>query len=182
VQWTPDLVDVLATGDIGIAPNELPIRDRLAALEATAYPDPELMYEPFDHLLRFKASTNPGRFYPFAAAGVPVISDFAPSAAQVLVDRETGLLASSPHAWYEALSALADAPEQRTRLAANLLRRLDDLHARQVDDFVTALGRPPLPAPVEIPGALAAEAQLERASAYARPQGPLWRRLLARIR
>ena len=42
--------------DIGILPNMMPIRDRLAVLELTAYDEPEFMYEPFDYLLRFKAS------------------------------------------------------------------------------------------------------------------------------
>src|SRR5437762_993649 len=41
VQWSPDLAP-LADVDVGIVPAELPVRDRGAALEATAYPEPEL--------------------------------------------------------------------------------------------------------------------------------------------
>ena len=133
MQWTDGFAARLARADIGIAPNELPLRDRALALESTAYTDGELAYEPFDHLVRFKASTNPGRLYAFAVAGLPVVSDFVPSAAQFLLDGESGLLACSPHGWFEALESLAASAELRTRLAAALRERLESARARQAD-------------------------------------------------
>jgi glycosyltransferase involved in cell wall biosynthesis len=182
VQWTEDYVARLARADIGIAPNELPLRERSAALELTACDDSELMYEPFDHLVRFKASTNPGRLYPFAAAGLPVVSDFAPSAAQFLLDGESGLLASSPHGWFEALEALAASAPLRASLAAALRDRLTAAYDTQVDAFVRACSREPLPAPETIAGVVAPEEQLARVDRYSRPRGPLWRRAVGRFR
>jgi glycosyltransferase involved in cell wall biosynthesis len=182
VQWTEEYVGRLAAADIGIAPNELPLSERSAALELTAYDDPELMYEPFDHLVRFKASTNPGRFYPFAVAGLPVVSDFVPSAAQFLLDGESGFLASSPYGWFEALEALAASAPLRASLATALHARLAAAYDAQVDAFVEACKREPLPPPEPIAGAASAEQQLARLDSYSRPRGPVWRRALGRVR
>lgn len=183
VQWTDEFVAELARADIGIAPNELPLLHRLDALELTASDDGELMYEPFDHLVRFKASTNAGRLYPFAHAGLPVVSDFVPSAAQFVLDGESGFLASSPEAWYEAFVRLAESPELRARCAANLAARLAAAYEAQVDALVAACAAPLRTGPVgftDRPSTAAAAARLER---YAGPAGssPL-RRWAARLR
>jgi hypothetical protein len=182
VPWSEAYVEHLAHADIGIAPNELPLRERSAALELTAYDDPELMYEPFDHMVRFKASTNPGRLYPFAAAGLPVVSDFAPSAAQFLLDGETGFLASSPHGWFEALEALAASPALRTSLAVALRARIVAAYDAQVNAFVRACAREPLPPPEPVSAAVSAEEQLARVDRYSRPRGPVWRRVVSSLR
>ena len=155
IQWTPAFADSLADADIGIVPGELPVANALAALELTAYPEPEFMYEPFDHLVRYKASTNPGRLYPFARLGVPVVADFTPSAAQLVQDGVTGLLASSPHGWLEALEALAGSAQLRERLAAGLRERMDAAYERQVDDFLAAVAAPRKAAPADLPGTVA---------------------------
>ena len=181
MQWTEDFVDHLARADIGIAPNELPLRNRDDALELTAYADGELMYEPFDHLVRFKASANPGRLYPFAVAGLPVVSDFVPSAAQFIFDGESGLLASSAHGWFEALEKLADSPTLRTKLASALYARLASAYDAQVDAFLEACAREPLP-PVDLVSGASPEEQLARLDRYERPRGRLWRRVVAALR
>ena len=60
------IVEALGSVDVGIVPNALPISHREQALGLTAWDEPWLSYEPFDFLVRFKASSNPGRLYPFA--------------------------------------------------------------------------------------------------------------------
>ena len=177
IQWTPAFPNDLAGVDIGIVPSELPVANALVALELTALPEPEFAYEPFDHLVRYKASTNPGRLYPFARLGIPVVADFTPSAAQFVEDGVTGLLASSPHGWLEALDVLAGSAELRARLAAGLRERLDAAYERQLDDFVAALALPRKPAPAVIPGALAVAEQQALLDRYA---GPARSRGLAR--
>ena len=183
VQWTPRYADALREVDIGIVPNELPVRDRLDVLERAAYPDGELAYEPFDHLLRFKVSTNAGRVYPFARLGIPVVADFAPSAAQLVEDGVSGFLASSAAGWYEALEALVDSPELRARLAGELRRRADERGRRDLEELVARLRAPLLPSLVPTPDWDAVEPALERLGRYPRPAGgPLVRRALARLR
>jgi hypothetical protein len=139
------------------------------------------MYEPFDHLIRLKASTNHGRLYPFARLGIPVVTDFAPSAGQFVRDGESGFVASSPYGWLEALEALADSARLRNRFAANLRIRLDEEFDRQLDEFVAFCEAPPKPAPAVIAGWPSAEDELARLDRYASPSGPRWRRALRRL-
>lgn len=171
VQWsTAAYHETLAHADVGIVPSLLPIRDKLDVLEKSAYPEPEFCYEPFDHLLRFKASTNPGRIYPFARLGIPVVADVSPSACQFIEDGVSGLLASSPHAWFEALSSLAGSPELRGTLAARLRARADEFYAAQIPAFLAFCSATPRPQPIEIAGH-GAEDELARRARYGRPKG-----------
>ena len=141
------------------------------------------MYAPFDHLVRFKASTNAGRLHPFAHAGIPVVSDFAPSSAQFVLDGESGFLASSAAAWYEAFVRLAESPELRRRLADNLRRRIEAAYEAQVDEFVAACTAPLRPGPIAVGDRPSAEAAAARLDRYAGPAGaPLLERLAARLR
>lgn len=190
IQWTPDrepgtavsarFYDELAQVDIGIVPNELPIKDRLDVLELSAYRQGELMYEPFDHLVRFKVSANPGRIYPFAQLGIPVVADFTPSAGQFVVDGESGVVASSASGWFEGLAALAASADLRTRLAAGLRSRVDAAYERQLDDFVAFCRAEPKGAPPVFPEQLAAEAEFVRLDRYLAPGGR-GRRVLHRL-
>jgi glycosyltransferase involved in cell wall biosynthesis len=139
IQWDSSTVlESLRAADIGIMPNELPIRNRLNALASTAYPEGEFAYEPFDHFVRYKVSANPGRLYPFACAGVPVVADFAPSASQFIRDGVSGFVASSPHGWYYALARLAESAPLRRTCAERLWQEVDGQYRRQVDDFISA--------------------------------------------
>ena len=173
VQWSPDVapesgvsrsvVDELRRADIGIVPSEQPILNPLEGLERIAFPEPAFVHEPFDHLVRFKASTNAGRAWPFARLGVPVIADFAPSLAQLVEDGVSGMLASSPEAWHHALVTLAESPERRGAYADELNRRFEAALARSTDDLVAALtSDTPSPPPVRIEGFPTAHEQLAR--------------------
>lgn len=180
VQWTPQFADSLVRADIGLVPNELPLRDRHDALEATALDLPQLAYESFDHLLRFKSSTNAGRLQPFARLGIPVVADFAPSIAEFVVDRTSGMLGSSAHGWFDALDRLASSPPLRTRLAAALDDRIQAVVAGQVDRLLAALGTPPLPGPPDL-GDDDEEAR-RRLGRYRRPGAPVRARIARRLR
>lgn len=185
-QWeAAGLVDLLATADIGIMPNELPIRDRQRALALAAYPDGDFAYEPFDHLVRYKVSANPGRLYPFACAGLPVVADFCPSSAQFIKDGDSGFLASSPHGWHFAFERLAESADFRQACAERLLDAVETAYARQPEDFVRAcqfLAPRPIPAISEAPSA---EEDQRLFNEYPRPgETPLrWlRRQVRRVR
>lgn len=182
IQWTPEMepgADVsrvfyseLRHADIGIVPNALPVRNRLEALAVTAHDEAEFAYEPFDHLVRFKASTNAARVYPFAQLGIPVVADFVPSAGQLIRDGESGFIASSPSGWFEALDTLAASAEVRTRCAAALRASVDAECDRQLRRLVAlCAGNLKSGAPPFFDRAAVDEerAQVDR---YQRPRGP----------
>lgn len=173
IQWTPQaVIDAISDADVGIITNELPVSDRLDALERIAPREGEFKLEPFDHLLRLKASANPGRMYPFARLGVPVVADFAPSSSQLIVDGRSGFVVSSVSGWLYALEALADSPELRTTMATALRERVDAIYERQVDDFLAFCRAPLAPPPPAVPGELTAERELSRLPRYRGPRGP----------
>jgi glycosyltransferase involved in cell wall biosynthesis len=139
VQWARErFYDELARADIGIVPSQLPVR----AIERSALDEPEFRYEPFDHVIRVKASSNPGRLWPFARLGIPVVADFAPSLAQFVLDGESGFLASSTQGWFEALERLADEVELREQMAGSLRRRLETEYEAQIPALLAFLDAP----------------------------------------
>lgn len=128
IQWSEEnYFNELGKVDIGIVPNEIPIKDKKKVLDISAYPIKEFRYEPYDHITRYKASSNPGRIYVFSKLGIPVVSDFFPSAAQFILDGHSGFLASSPQSWFEALNQLADSEQLRQVYAANLQTVCDEI-------------------------------------------------------
>lgn len=183
IQWSENvLLDELAQADIGIVPNELPVNAKLDALERIAFDDGRFAYEPFDHLIRLKASANQGRLYAFARLGVPVVTDFAPSCAQFVRDGVSGFVVSSPYGWFEALESLCNSPSLRTRMAAALREKLDAEYERQLGEFVEFCSAELKPAPVRIPGWPTPEEELARLGAYPAVTSPVRRRLLGRLR
>lgn len=184
VQWSPEaLVGELSRVDVGVVPNLLPLRDVRGALRRTALHEPWLAYEPFDHLVRFKASSNPNRLYPFARLGVPVVADLTPSFAQFVLDGVSGLLAHSPRGWFEALERLASSPALRTSLATELRSRIDAAAGRQAPDLVAFLAEAPRDRPFMVAGEPSAEDDLRDLPAYGAPSNLVGReRLRARLR
>lgn len=182
-QWNSEsLVKNLSLGDVGVMPNELPIRNRLSALSETAFSEGNYAYEPFDHLIRFKISANPGRLYPFACAGLPVVADFCPSAAQFIQDGESGFLASSPHGWYFALAQLAADPMLRQTCSMKLLNLLIDRYKRQAVNFVDICQRlRPCTVP-RIREAMSVETEQREYNEYRRPQETIPRWLRRQVR
>jgi len=170
-QWKEDtFLDILSQADIGIMPNELPIRDRQNSLRHTALPIGNFAYEPFDHLVRYKVSTNPGRLLPFVSVGLPVIADFCPSASQFIFDGESGFIVSSPHGWHYALSRLAESKELRQSCADRLREKVISTQQGQAKAFVHACENLLRRAPADIPGSDAAEDEQRLFNEYPRPQ------------
>jgi hypothetical protein len=172
IQWSwQNYVQELAHVDIGIVPNLMPIRDRLRILELSAYRDGRFMYEPFDHLCRFKASTNPGRLYPFARLGIPVVTDFTPSGCQFVLDGESGFVSASPHAWFEALETLAASPVLRNGMAAQFRKNMLAAERGRVSNFIEFCSRDLHGDPVEFCQTLSVEQELGRLDKYKGPSG-----------
>ncbi len=128
IQWSEEnYYTELSRVDIGIVPNAVPLKDKAKILEVSAYAVTEFNCEPYDHLIRFKASSNPGRIHVFSKLGIPVVSDFSPSAAQFIIDGRSGFLASSPQGWFEALDRLAESATLRSDCATQLRSICDEL-------------------------------------------------------
>jgi hypothetical protein len=85
-----------------------------------------------DYLVRYKATSNPGRIFVFAQYGIPVIADMFPSALQIIEDEVDGFVCYSTAAWYQALKRLADDSELRTTVAQNMLKKFDKIAAPDV--------------------------------------------------
>jgi glycosyltransferase involved in cell wall biosynthesis len=183
IQWTDGFMADLRRADIGIVPNELPIRDRQRILREAAYDEPQFAYEPFDHLVRFKLSSNPGRLFPFASLAIPVVADFTPSSSQFVQDGVSGYVASSAHGWLDALERLAASAEHRATLGQELRRRMLSEYERQVDVFLDWCTRPLSPPPVVLPNVPTVQDELAFSDRYAAPSSPwTWRRVRTRAK
>jgi glycosyltransferase involved in cell wall biosynthesis len=175
----PSLAAAIGAADIGLVPNLLPVEQHRRALRLTASDNATLAYEPFDWLVRFKASSNPGRLYPFARLGVPVVADFTPSLAQFVDDGVSGCLAATAEGWFDALDRLAASATLRTSLAQTLRARLDEAVTRQVPDLLAFLSTLPDPEPFVPAGRASAEDDLAALGDFASTARP---GLTARIR
>ena len=173
------LAAAIAAADIGLVPNLLPVEEHRLALRLTASDNPRLAYEPFDWLVRFKASSNPGRLYPFARLGVPVVADFTPSLAQFVDDGVSGCLVATAEGWFDALDRLAASATLRASLAGALRARLDEAVDRQVPDLLAFLSAPPDRKPYVPAGRPSAEDDLAALGNFASSARP---GLAARIR
>jgi hypothetical protein len=184
VQWSQEaLVDEIARVDIGIVPNLLPIRNQRAALRRTALREPWLAYEPFDHLLRLKASSNPNRLYAYARLGVPVVADFTPSFAQFVLDGVSGYLAGSARGWFQALESLAGSAGLRNSMAAELRLRIEGAERRQAPELLAFLHAESKGRPGSIAGERTAEDDLAELSRFGAPSHAIGReRLRAKLR
>lgn len=179
VQWSWSAYEEeLAHCDIGLAPNLLPIGRRDDALEVTRIESAATAYEPFDFLHRFKASSNPGRIYPYAWFGVPTVADLTPSNAMFLRDGESGFLCDGPHGWYAALRSLAADPVMRESFAKAARPAFEAALARRNGEFLAALSRPLRSPPHPFAAARRVDNELDR---YVAPPPPsvltlLWQR------
>ena len=148
IQWTPDVYEKrLMQADIGICNNHLPV-PHLAHLFARSWfkrPDWRrgYAYRPNDYVVRYKYSSNPSRIYPFAQFGIPVVSDFIPSASQVIRDGDSGFIVNGSAGWYWAFKRLVQNPALRTRMGRVLADTFqnhfntDDTFARLNEELAT---------------------------------------------
>ena len=132
IQWSPEnYYECLSKCDIGIVPNLMPIAEESeikskSELIETAFPGSLFNYSKDDYLLRFKMPSNAGRIIIWALLGVPVVSDFYPSALQCIDDEENGFLACSKDGWYRALKRLASDTSLRQKFSSALQQKSID--------------------------------------------------------
>lgn len=133
IQWSMNnYTEFLANSDIGIAPNLLPtdinghksssgfFKKFFKGKETRNY-----NYREDDYLLRFKASSNPGRIIVFGRLGIPVVSDFYPSAFELISHGSNGFLANSKDAWFSSIKELIKSRELRQEIAENMLKSVN---------------------------------------------------------
>ncbi len=126
IQWSyENYYKYLAHADIGIVPNMMPMKN-INKLKHKA-----CVYKGFfndskdDYLIRFKMPSNPGRLIVFGKLGIPVVTDFYPSALQFIKDEHNGLLAYSFGGWYTALEKLIRTPALRQKISNSMHQTID---------------------------------------------------------
>lgn len=130
IQWSEEnYVNELAKVDIGIVNNEIPLdlswRRMLARSGWYRYGLRRYPTRQHDTIVRYKYSTNPGRVYVFAQMGIPVVTDFAPSANQFVRDGKTGMIAHTEAGWVRALEKLIVSAELRQSMSDSLRDYID---------------------------------------------------------
>jgi glycosyltransferase involved in cell wall biosynthesis len=121
IQWDSNNYEkILSKTDIGIVPNLMPIRNlkktkRKATLLKSFFNETD-----DDYLVRYKMPSNPGRIIVFGKLGIPVVTDFYPSALQIIQDGFNGGLVYSAGGWYAALKELIEDAGKRNFYAKNM--------------------------------------------------------------
>lgn len=120
VQWSEEtLSSDLINCDIGVVPSVLPA-SRFFSRPLSSFFFNKEGYHNNDYVERFKFSNNPGRIYVFSQLGIPVVTDFTPSACQIIKDGESGFLVGTKEGWYEALKKLINNVKIRNDFSKNL--------------------------------------------------------------
>lgn len=127
IQWAEDNYEkYISKVDIGIVPNLIPGKE-LTNIETNKFRlfSPKKNIHNYnehtsDYMLRFKATSNPGRIFVFAQYGIPVVADMFPSALQSIEDGQTGFICYSTNAWYYSLKKLAESPQLRNHFSYSM--------------------------------------------------------------
>ncbi len=154
IQWEWDVFEkYFPEVDIGVIPNRIPIANIDKArknIESFPYVYHE---QDEDYILRFKATSNIARLYPFAIFGIPVVADFFPSALHTIQDGATGFIGGSAGMWYRGLEKLAASAELRQEIARRMYEQYlrtatPDVFNRNLVEFLyEVLQRPPRKSP-----------------------------------
>lgn len=145
IQWSEtNYHDVLSKVDIGLNPCFMPIEREYTKKKVWfGRKKKEIKSSPDDYILRFKMPSNPGRIIVFGLLGIPVVSDFIPSAMQCIRDGVNGYLAYSTGGWYKAIKKLIANHTLRQELADNMqnaIKQRYDFHMQnnKFMDFLKA--------------------------------------------
>ena len=144
IQWSQKVYEEeLRSVDIGICPNMMMIRDPDRVKEQCRF-DKYFLQDKDDFLIRFKMSSNPGRIVVFGLFGIPVVSDFLPSALQTIRDGQNGFIAYTAGGWYRALEKLIRSRDLRAQLGRNLYEHVVkeygyDVQNRRLEQFCAEL-------------------------------------------
>jgi len=125
IQWSPEnIYTYLSQSDIGLVPSLMPIKNSVSLKKKACYSKNAFVESDYDYFLRYKYSSNPGRIYTFCQLGIPVVSDFFPSACQFIHEgydhNRTGFIAYSAEGWFYSLYQLASNHTLRQLCADNL--------------------------------------------------------------
>jgi hypothetical protein len=124
IPWSMNAyVEELSQCDIGIVPNNiLQNIDHTAVQVKKSY-----NYSIDDYSIRFKMPSNPGRFVIFGLLGIPVVTDFYPSALQYInEEHKTGMVACNAAGWFRCLKMLIESHKLRQEMGDNLQRLVED--------------------------------------------------------
>ncbi len=133
IQWSKSVYDDhLSKSDIGIIPGLIPSRDNLKIILKKSLFKREFNEHKTDYLLRFKASSNPGRIFPFMQCGIPVLSDMFPSASQVISDGFDSFIVYSTEAWYNKLKILIEDVKLRREMGRNFQEKFKKYYCTEV--------------------------------------------------
>ncbi len=141
VQWEEGkFLEGLKECDIGIAPSAIPA-PKLFARPLQSFVYNPVSYNQNDYLVRFKMSNNPGRLYVFSELSIPVVTDFTPSASQMIQDGHSGALVGTKEGWKKALEELIESAEKRNMYAKNLKNFISDNHSveKNFEKFMSLL-------------------------------------------
>jgi len=140
IQWQKETFnEELANCDIGIANNVIYQPKITLVIDWIIYylrrygVRVNLPVNPNDFLVRYKYSANPGRLYVFSQLGVPVVSDFVPSANQFIRDGESGFIANTETGWYVALKKLAESSELRQSMSDELRKFINNHYSTDLN-------------------------------------------------
>lgn len=144
IQWVKEeMASHLAQVDIGITPSlsPIPFLVRVLGRPLRSFILNREGYHSNDHILRFKASNNPGRMYVFSQLGIPVISDFTPSSCQMIHDNQSGLLVGTKEGWRDALERLILKKDIRNEFSRNLRNFIDNNYSidKNFEEFLKFL-------------------------------------------
>jgi hypothetical protein len=149
LQWYPDCYhSYFADADIGVVQNLMPWRQKRLVHQLGMFSRSLLLETSFDHIVKYKSSTNAGRAFVFGYFGIPVVADAVPSASDAIVDGYSGRLVLTAEGWYDALEELIVSPVKRQQLADNFRRSIQErfappVSARRLVDFISELSIKP---------------------------------------
>ncbi len=124
IQWHEKVYEEdLSDADIGIVPNLIGKPENM-----WDYLSIKFKKNKDDYVMKFKMSSNPGRIIVFANLGIPVVTDFYPSALQLIEHGKNGFLACSEGGWYECLKLLINDHALRQDLSDKLQRKVFELY------------------------------------------------------
>jgi len=125
IQWSEETqLNDLSQCDIGLVPSVLPAPKLFARPFYSFFYNPE-GYNNDDYVIRYKMSNNPGRIYVFSQLHIPVITDFTPSACEIIKDGFSGMLVGGRSGWEVALKKLVNNVSSRESMGRNLKDSID---------------------------------------------------------
>ena len=140
IQWNENnFLSHIYSGDIGIVPNLLPIKEKQYLLKKSEVKGLNVNYEPFDYLVRYKCSSNPGRISVFGKLDLPVIAEPTPSNCQIIDDSSSGFLCISEISWHNCILELIENPKLRKSMSKNLKKKIISVEKKALKKLVLNL-------------------------------------------